>query len=554
MNLVLEYCMSKYYIEYDSEALLDKIQKSIDPQITNLCKEFQFIFHKMLYNDPCLYWNKDVYVQTSSLLESLFQNFGNNLEIDEPIFNYFLMGYNSDCQISDIIADLRNFNLPHDIKTRLYRIPTYTTLLEGCLSNFLRVIAILTGKGIGKDYSTQNSLGNLINNVMSPNGNNEISKNVDVNLRNAINHGKVLMKKTPGNRICFSYVENHIAKCKEMSEYDFDDIINNTFDLVSAVLLSLSKFMNNHITIIKIDEFKKTYESFSLLAMRISMPGICCHNISDTGNLKQLNVEIEVENTDRAYMTQIAIMLSIIVYEKYNDYEQYMFNFSNPRMANSWIRFKNREVQEMSNNAESFNNIIIEAIKREDVVIFDPSTEDVDLNEIKYFCFPNYNSELFIINNVEDASLEQRKRLKAHMYIGEITEKQEILEIIYQAINWLKTLKNPPSATIPQKHGNMEADSLYINVYKYDTRKNKELFPNNENFVCFVDYNLSGNTTLVCGGLLQSLWKQFHHEKIDKINIAWREGKYAVRKVKKVGRNELCPCGSGKKYKKCCGQ
>ncbi len=23
---------------------------------------------------------------------------------------------------------------------------------------------------------------------------------------------------------------------------------------------------------------------------------------------------------------------------------------------------------------------------------------------------------------------------------------------------------------------------------------------------------------------------------------------------KKVGRNELCPCGSGKKYKKCCGQ
>jgi preprotein translocase subunit SecA len=26
-----------------------------------------------------------------------------------------------------------------------------------------------------------------------------------------------------------------------------------------------------------------------------------------------------------------------------------------------------------------------------------------------------------------------------------------------------------------------------------------------------------------------------------------------VRKDKKVGRNEPCPCGSGKKYKKCCG-
>lgn len=26
-----------------------------------------------------------------------------------------------------------------------------------------------------------------------------------------------------------------------------------------------------------------------------------------------------------------------------------------------------------------------------------------------------------------------------------------------------------------------------------------------------------------------------------------------VRGVKKIGRNDPCPCGSGKKYKKCCG-
>ena len=27
-----------------------------------------------------------------------------------------------------------------------------------------------------------------------------------------------------------------------------------------------------------------------------------------------------------------------------------------------------------------------------------------------------------------------------------------------------------------------------------------------------------------------------------------------VRKPKKIGRNDPCPCGSGKKYKKCCGR
>jgi preprotein translocase subunit SecA len=29
--------------------------------------------------------------------------------------------------------------------------------------------------------------------------------------------------------------------------------------------------------------------------------------------------------------------------------------------------------------------------------------------------------------------------------------------------------------------------------------------------------------------------------------------KPVVRKQRKIGRNEPCPCGSGKKYKKCCG-
>ena len=30
--------------------------------------------------------------------------------------------------------------------------------------------------------------------------------------------------------------------------------------------------------------------------------------------------------------------------------------------------------------------------------------------------------------------------------------------------------------------------------------------------------------------------------------------KVEQRRVKKVGRNDPCPCGSGKKYKKCCGK
>ena len=54
-----------------------------------------------------------------------------------------------------------------------------------------------------------------------------------------------------------------------------------------------------------------------------------------------------------------------------------------------------------------------------------------------------------------------------------------------------------------------------------------------------------------------------HHEiaTFEKINGEWifmngitPKPKQARRESPKIGRNEPCPCGSGKKYKKCCGR
>lgn len=42
----------------------------------------------------------------------------------------------------------------------------------------------------------------------------------------------------------------------------------------------------------------------------------------------------------------------------------------------------------------------------------------------------------------------------------------------------------------------------------------------------------------------------------EKKKALYKEAKNArtIRKEKKIGRNDPCPCGSGKKYKKCCGR
>lgn len=101
-------------------------------------------------------------------------------------------------------------------------------------------------------------------------------------------------------------------------------------------------------------------------------------------------------------------------------------------------------------------------------LVFDASEEDVNINETKYFYFPNFSSEGMRINRIVDASQPDRKRLRAHLYLGQVDSREEILAKIEKAIDWLKTIKNPPCPEFKHKHGSMPADTLYINVYKFD--------------------------------------------------------------------------------------
>ncbi len=49
-------------------------------------------------------------------------------------------------------------------------------------------------------------------------------------------------------------------------------------------------------------------------------------------------------------------------------------------------------------------------------------------------------------------------------------------------------------------------------------------------------------------------WKMiFSQEKLDELYKEQKRSTTIVNKEAKVGRNDPCPCGSGKKYKKCCG-
>ena len=150
LSIIEVYCKAKYYSEYNVDELIGDVQENILTDISSISHEMVDIYHKILYTDPCYYWNKNVLKESIDLLEGLYLNYNSELSVDEDIFNYYLMGYNSYLQLTEIIKDLRNFNISTQIKTRLYSIPTYTSILEGCLANFYRVIALLLGQANGR--------------------------------------------------------------------------------------------------------------------------------------------------------------------------------------------------------------------------------------------------------------------------------------------------------------------------------------------------------------------------------------------------------------------
>lgn len=49
-------------------------------------------------------------------------------------------------------------------------------------------------------------------------------------------------------------------------------------------------------------------------------------------------------------------------------------------------------------------------------------------------------------------------------------------------------------------------------------------------------------------------WEKIYDEETRKRLYREQKQSGTIRKEKKIGRNDPCPCGSGKKYKKCCGR
>lgn len=129
-----------------------------------------------------------------------------------------------------------------------------------------------------------------------------------------------------------------------------------------------------------------------------------------------------------------------------------------------------------------------------------------------------------------DAEALLRSRFTAHV----------VNDTRYLDSTYLPTSKLPPSGdTVPE-----ETKWLKLDIRQYD----ENIHPDVSHIDFVAHFTEKGEPGVM-------------HEKSEfkKIDGAWiftrvlRRGPAPVVNAPKVGRNDPCPCGSGKKYKKCCG-
>ena len=526
------------------DELLNLIQIKIDDEIQSIPPIWIDLFFYFLKSEPESFFDLDIQNLVYSELNKLYKS--NSQKFVEGVLSglkYFFQGLRSYLELTDIIREIEPIDYLPEVKTRLYRIPIYSQILESILANLFRFIRDIIGSTKTKDYTNQMNLGNL-RDILSPNGFEELFRFVDIDIRNAINHGGVIVSPWDVTFIYTSSKKKDLQEEKTWTIRDpigesaysllgagkphFDDYIEGSFDDAGGIIVGFLRFFSKYPEIIQ-DNFKSIqkdeYLTREYLCRYLSYPGCDCSYI-DTGIIagsSQLNLHFFVLESSHDELEKHSLEAAIIASEWIPYYKKYMIGYRHLRMPPGAIIFNKDELELILQN-KVLPKTVMENIKSRGrfMLIFKASDEKIDLEEIKNFRYPIINGENWKIREIEDASNKEHKRFRANLYIQNFNKKEDVIKIVESALSNLKDAKNPPSPEMKIKHGSMPADAIYLKVYsKQSRRKHRIISSKNQNFLCLVESHCERCPQLRNGGIPKHIWDELEKEEYNNMKFAW---------------------------------
>lgn len=511
------------------------------------------IAHRIDNDSSKSQWDVETYDEAKTALSAISGSI--QAEDIEDMLGYFLRSFQTFRQLNRGIDSLLYGGIKGGTRVRSLILPLCSSLIEGCFVNLARALMCGLSSATGKNYRAQNDLQPLLE-VLGKNGFDKLAAIPDVGLRNAISHGGVMIKDgTTGCRIEYTFSRGGERFYEETSAGDLERVALRYLDAISGLMLAFCTFFDDVHAEKLFPEIKDSFVRYMYLGFGMSDASFICLDVFEASIASQLSYAFSTEVSDDDTLFEKAEMLFPKMRAECPGFESYSIAYSHPRMPGNFIRAKGIDIDLFIYNGKPSKELLCIIFRSKDILWFGASDEEINEYEAEYYRFPVYEREGLKIYDVSDVSGDDRKRLKANVFIGEEQERDAIIKVIREAVTWMKDLYNPPNPLMRVAHGEMEADCVYLNVYRDLRSRDRALLARNENFVCMVEYcpelefRLEDNNNFIAYLYHNSEWLD------DELRILWRDRKHLTQTNRlKVRRNDLCPCNSGKKYKKCCGR
>ncbi len=409
--------------------------------------------------------------------------------------NLFIDSFNGVQNISKRIELMDSFRGSMELKASLFLINIYNDLLNGPYSKILQLYIKFEGAIAGKKLD-QKTLTPQIE-CLSTRKYDEILSVADANIRNSISHDGVKIEK---DKIYFSYRKGKDTLKEEYSIYEVKDKVITLFDSINGLIISFIRYLiESKITFDDIynndeisNEVMEFYEKLSVSTLNIeckSIEEIELHKEKAT----QINVTLEHNNLDTSsrYVFGIHTAARVYVLRDLEPKDKVLINFKGDKTLTSFIRIPGGTIQEFS-NGDIDEVKVVEAIRKNgSQMLFPPNEETRNRYEDLFRYYPDIEHENFIIKEIEDISHFDKKRFKAVVYVKKTLNRKHVKKVVFDAIEEMINLKNYGFTDHKVKHGKMEADVLYLVVYKKEIRgtKHRNLMPSNNNFLVQIQFD-----------------------------------------------------------------
>ncbi|MGJ0750963.1 hypothetical protein [Enterococcus durans] len=472
------------------------------PKAEYLPSIYHPILYKYLRNPQIKHWDLDIFSFSRDKLRSLEQDLGREKMISTILSNFHLLSnaYQTLLDLEERIMLMNRFKGTEEIKAKIFSINIYNDLLNTSFSNLLKLFIEFEGAIEGKNLY-QKTLTPQIECLSAPKrGYQKITDLADSNIRNAISHGGV---KANGSKMMFAYRSGRQYLQSESTVYEFKDSLLHLFDGVSAIILSWFGYLcEENITYNEVYQNSSVHEDTSLFFERMSMSTLLtsCDKVyqididNNTGKRKHVNIEFVGTDLDIDSRMFLGIFTAERVFQlrKLALEDTIMVAFKSPRIANSFFTVDCTVISDLSNGKITTEEVSRIIWKSGNILMFPINDENRNEFEDNFRYYPDIENDDFHVTEIEDISTDDKKRFKAVAYLKRAKRPSHVKQVVSDIVSQLKVLENYGFASNKVKHGDMEADILYVVLYKKELRRGKDraLFPNNDNFIAQVQYDV----------------------------------------------------------------